>query len=337
MSNDLRSWFVTFSNGMIPLVENWGCDKKNTRNQPSLNPDPEEQTQVDERRIEPSITEDADPQPTATTGGQHARDQRSQATTQDRPRLRRRKSMARRKKRTSVISSDTEPESPPPEPKAIQAVVSAPEITPEAAPEITQSQEDLRDIHALMHEHLYIPLLKWSFNAQHNIFILTNYNGQIKHVDLVQLMVLAQPYVFDLEKLPLNNPNNGSDGRVAMKWRLTAFGRKKLHFGSNTASEGELTPTEGCTRQLLWKAQHLEDSDLQRFRRDKASEELKTSEDSPFVSRIKTKTFKVYPLTKTVADYFLSTKGTDTRHAGLIKYKKNIPKVRQQHTSLTQH
>ncbi|KAD5507713.1 hypothetical protein E3N88_15416 [Mikania micrantha] len=24
MSNDLRSWFVTFPNGMIPLVENWG-------------------------------------------------------------------------------------------------------------------------------------------------------------------------------------------------------------------------------------------------------------------------------------------------------------------------
>ncbi|KAD3337096.1 hypothetical protein E3N88_32616 [Mikania micrantha] len=27
MSNDLRSWFVTFPNGMIPLVENWGCDR----------------------------------------------------------------------------------------------------------------------------------------------------------------------------------------------------------------------------------------------------------------------------------------------------------------------
>ncbi|KAD5507639.1 hypothetical protein E3N88_15342 [Mikania micrantha] len=24
MSNDLRSWFVTFPNGVIPLVENWG-------------------------------------------------------------------------------------------------------------------------------------------------------------------------------------------------------------------------------------------------------------------------------------------------------------------------
>ncbi|KAD4888203.1 hypothetical protein E3N88_20276 [Mikania micrantha] len=28
MSNDLRSWFVTFPNGMIPLVENWGCDNR---------------------------------------------------------------------------------------------------------------------------------------------------------------------------------------------------------------------------------------------------------------------------------------------------------------------
>ncbi|KAD6119140.1 hypothetical protein E3N88_10411 [Mikania micrantha] len=27
MSNDLRSWFVTFPNGMIPLVGNWGCDR----------------------------------------------------------------------------------------------------------------------------------------------------------------------------------------------------------------------------------------------------------------------------------------------------------------------
>ncbi|KAD2393475.1 hypothetical protein E3N88_40452 [Mikania micrantha] len=27
MSNDLRSWFVTFPNGIIPLVENWGCSR----------------------------------------------------------------------------------------------------------------------------------------------------------------------------------------------------------------------------------------------------------------------------------------------------------------------
>ncbi|KAD5961463.1 hypothetical protein E3N88_12936 [Mikania micrantha] len=56
-----------------------------------------------------------------------------------------------------------------------------------------------------------------------------------------------------------------------------------------------------------------------------------------FTPKIKTRTSEVYPLTKTVADYFLSTKGTDTRHAGLIKYKKIIPIVRQHLTSLPQH
>ncbi|KAD5318088.1 hypothetical protein E3N88_18034 [Mikania micrantha] len=44
MSNDLRSWFVTFPNGMIPLVENWGCDIRCPRafeqsTHPSWHPD----------------------------------------------------------------------------------------------------------------------------------------------------------------------------------------------------------------------------------------------------------------------------------------------------------
>ncbi|KAD3642157.1 hypothetical protein E3N88_31381 [Mikania micrantha] len=90
--------------------------KKTTRKQQTTDPDPGRQKQADERRTEPSITEDADPQPTATTGAavgsnvevQQARDQRSQATAQDRPIFIGRKSMARRKKRTSAISSDSE-------------------------------------------------------------------------------------------------------------------------------------------------------------------------------------------------------------------------------------
>ncbi|KAD6796633.1 hypothetical protein E3N88_07529 [Mikania micrantha] len=47
---------------------------------------------------------------------------------------------------------------------------------------------------------------------------------------------------------------------------------------------------------------------------------IKTSEDSPLQppkKKTKTKTSEVNPLTKTVAEYFYSTKGADNRHAGL--------------------
>ncbi|KAD4385377.1 hypothetical protein E3N88_25545 [Mikania micrantha] len=46
------------------------------------------------------------------------------------------------------------------------------------------------------------------------------------------------------------------------------------------------------------------------------------SEESSYA--LKTKTSEVYPLTKTVAAYSHSTKGTDTRHAGLSKDKDNM-------------
>ncbi|KAD7478187.1 hypothetical protein E3N88_01323 [Mikania micrantha] len=81
----------------------------------------------------------------------------------------------------------------------------------------TQTPEDMRDISRLMHEHSYIPLVDWSFNAQERIFILTDYNGEIKLVDLLHLMTLAKPYILDLDKLPLNNPDNGADGRSAIR------------------------------------------------------------------------------------------------------------------------
>ncbi|KAD5318173.1 hypothetical protein E3N88_18119 [Mikania micrantha] len=50
MSNDLRSWFVTFPNGVIPLVEIWGCDRlipaegPSTHSPPALDaPEPKRQ------------------------------------------------------------------------------------------------------------------------------------------------------------------------------------------------------------------------------------------------------------------------------------------------------
>ncbi|KAD7117336.1 hypothetical protein E3N88_04604 [Mikania micrantha] len=231
-------------------------------------PDPEKQSMADERSSSPPRTEAAGPEPTARTEDavgsnvedQHAREQRSEAMAQNRPRFTRRKSMARRKRRTSAISTDSEPEE----------IISMPEVTSEAAPETTQNREDMRDISRLMHEHSYIPLVKWSFNAQERIFILTNYNGEIKLVDLLHLTMLAKPYILDLDKLPLNNPDNGADGRSGV--RLI---RKRAHVLRGT-----------------WKPSR--------------------------------QTSEVYPLTKTVADYSHGTKGTDTRHVGLIKDKDNM-------------
>ncbi|KAD7477798.1 hypothetical protein E3N88_00934 [Mikania micrantha] len=262
--------------------------KKTTRKQQSTDPDPdpERQSKADKRRKEPSTTEDAGPQPTATTDAavgsnvedEQARDQRSQATAQYRPRFRRRKSIARRKQRTYAISSDSE----------------------------------LEDLYGLKHHHTYIPIVKWSFNALHKVFTLTQFNGGIKVLDLTQLMVLAEPFIFDLERLPLENPDNGLDGRVTIKWvkaraqyqrlhRQTAFERKEFLFGSNIASEGH--------KELKANS----------FRR------LTASEDSLLHQRQRQ---RLPPLTKTVADYFHSTKGTDTRHAGLSKNKDNVPIVR---------
>ncbi|KAD3640330.1 hypothetical protein E3N88_29553 [Mikania micrantha] len=189
--------------------------KQTTRKQSTPNPDPERHTQADERRTEPSSAEDVGSQPTATTGAgvgttveaQQARDQRSQATAQNRPRFIRRKSMARRKRRASAIPSDSES----------KEIILVPEVTSEEAPDTTHSREDLRDISRLMHEHSYIPLVYWSFNAQEKTFILTDYNGDIKLVDLLHLTMLAKPYILDLDKLPLNNPDNGANGRTGIR------------------------------------------------------------------------------------------------------------------------
>ncbi|KAD4385525.1 hypothetical protein E3N88_25693 [Mikania micrantha] len=270
--------------------------KQTKSKQSTPNPDPERHSQADERRTKPSSAEDIGSQPTATTGeavestveAQQTRVLRSQATAQDKPRLGRRKRMARRKRRTSAISSDSESE----------AIILVPEVTPEAAPETTQSREDIRDIRRLMHEHSYIPLVNWSLNTQENTFILTNYNGEIKLMNLVQLMVLAKPYVFDLDKLPLNNPDNGADGRTGVRWI-----RKRAQVAQDY-----------CFRR----------STLRRFQKFRASEYqmlLKTLL-SNFLR--KTKTSEEIPSSKTVAEHFQSTKGTDIRHAGLMTYRDNM-------------
>ncbi|KAD4888650.1 hypothetical protein E3N88_20723 [Mikania micrantha] len=311
--------------------------KKTTRKQPSLNPDPERQTQADERRTEPSITKDTGPRPTATTGAavgsnveeQQARDQRSQATAQARPRFTRKKSIARKKKRTYAISSDSEPDSPPPGSKV--------------KPGASMPQDHPKDLHDLQHHHTYVPVVKWSYSRLHKLFTLTLLNGGIKVVELTQLFVLAAPFVFDLENLPLENPDNGQEGRQALS---CVKARAQPLEGRSDSSEAALLPKDN-----LFLSKVLQDNCFGRItlKGTKASEDLKASEvykllkNLPsfrrlfFAPRTKTKTSEVYPLTKTVADYFLSTKGTDTRHAGLIKYKKNIPKVRQQLTSLPQH
>ncbi|KAD4585555.1 hypothetical protein E3N88_23156 [Mikania micrantha] len=109
-------------------------------------------------------------------------------------------------------------------------------------------EEHLKDIHSLKHVHSYIPIVKWSFDALHKVFTLIQVNGGIKVLDLVQLMVLDDPFVFDLDKLPLDNPDNGSDGRVEAKWVKTRaqidwmqtqnMGSDDVHVISGPHSEG---------------------------------------------------------------------------------------------------
>ncbi|KAD7478355.1 hypothetical protein E3N88_01491 [Mikania micrantha] len=112
-------------------------------------PDPEKQSMADERSSSPPRTEAAGPEPTARTEDavgsnvedQQAREQRSEAMAQNRPRFIRRKSMAKRKKKTKTIPFNSEPD----------ASLSVPKVTSEATPETTQTQEDMRDISRLMH------------------------------------------------------------------------------------------------------------------------------------------------------------------------------------------
>ncbi|KAD4179497.1 hypothetical protein E3N88_28088 [Mikania micrantha] len=98
----------SLDNMPISLVIKINKGKKAARKQQSTDPDPERQSKADERSTEHPRTEDADQEPTARTNEavgsnveeQHARDQRSQAIAHDRPRFKRRKSIARRIKRT---------------------------------------------------------------------------------------------------------------------------------------------------------------------------------------------------------------------------------------------
>ncbi|KAD3641229.1 hypothetical protein E3N88_30453 [Mikania micrantha] len=298
----------------MPISSVYKKGKKTTRKQSIPNPDPERHTQAEERRTEPSRDEDIGPQPTATTGAavestveaQQARVLRSQATAQDKPRFTRRKSMAKRKKETKTIPLDSEPDT----------TLSVLEATSEATPKTTQTLEDMRDISRLMHEHSYIPLVNWSFNAQERIFILTDYNGEIKLVDLLHLMMLAKPYIFDLDMLPLNNPDNGADGRSAI--RLIRK-RAQVLRGTWKPSIGVSLNKHLRKEEVILRKQHC-------FRRITGScrrlYKTTASEESSYA--LKTKTSEVYPLTKTVAAYSHSTKGTDTRHAGLSKVKDNM-------------
>ncbi|KAD4982659.1 hypothetical protein E3N88_19330 [Mikania micrantha] len=116
---------------------------------------------------QPSRAEDAGSQPTATTGAavgsnveeQQVRDQRSQATAQDKPRFRRRKSITRRKKRTYAISSDSEPDSPPQGPKG--------------KPGASMPKDNPKNVYDLQHIHTYVPVVKWRYSRLHKEFTLS--------------------------------------------------------------------------------------------------------------------------------------------------------------------
>ena len=74
----------------------------------------------------------------------------------------------------------------------------------------------------------YIPITEWSFNAKQKMFTLKKQDGGIMVLDINHLIILADPFVFDLERLPLYNPDNRADGRVAIKW---AKGLEKVLIG----------------------------------------------------------------------------------------------------------
>ncbi|KAD6454772.1 hypothetical protein E3N88_09478 [Mikania micrantha] len=219
--------------------------------------------------------------------------------------------MARRTRRTSAISSDSESE----------AIISVPEVTPKAAPKTRRFQEDMRDISRLMHEQSYVPLVHWSFNTQENTFILTDSNGEIKLTDLLHLMMLAKPYILDLDKLPLNNPDDGADGRSGV--RLI---RKRAQ--NNILRKEEVTlRKQHCFRRITYSSQRLyktkasEDQHLKVFQNILSSS---ASEDSSQQLPQQTKTSEEIPSSKTVAEHSQSTKGTDTRHAGLMTDRDNM-------------
>ncbi|KAD7478356.1 hypothetical protein E3N88_01492 [Mikania micrantha] len=129
-------------------------------------------------------------------------------------------------------------------------------------------------------------------------------------------MMLAKPYIFDLDKLPLNNPDNGADGRSAI--RLIRK-RAQVLRGTWKPSIGASLNKHLRKEEVILRKQHC-------FRRITGScrrlYKTTASEESSYA--LKTKTSEVYPLTKTVADYSYGTKGTDTRHVGLSKDRDNM-------------
>ncbi|KAD4179498.1 hypothetical protein E3N88_28089 [Mikania micrantha] len=120
------------------------------------------------------------------------------------------------------------------------------------------------------------------------MFTLTQVNEGIKVLDIMHLMVLAKPFIFDPERLPLDNPDNGSD------WKNS----HQVGKGKSSGPEGREDNKEDPIRSFGSISLGGDYSPMQ-----PPKTKTKTSEDNP--------------LTKTVAEYFYSSKGDDNRHPGL--------------------
>ncbi|KAD6455036.1 hypothetical protein E3N88_09742 [Mikania micrantha] len=135
-----------------------------------------------------------------------------------------------------------------------------------------------RDLYDIQHHHTCVPVVKCSYSRIHKEFTLTLLNGSIKVVDLVQLFVLAAPFVFDLENLPLENPDDGQEGRQALRW---VKARAQVLTGEKFPSEGRSDSSEAALlpKDNLFLPKVLQDNCFGRITGIKSSEDLKASKD----------------------------------------------------------
>ncbi|KAD3336367.1 hypothetical protein E3N88_31886 [Mikania micrantha] len=81
-------------------------------------------------------------------------------------------------------------------------------------------------------------------------------------MDLLQLMLIAEPFVYELEKLPLHNLDNGSDGRIASKW---AKARAQPSEGRSYSSEATLLPKDNSLLLMAVQDNYFGRSTLRRI------------------------------------------------------------------------
>ncbi|KAD4586272.1 hypothetical protein E3N88_23873 [Mikania micrantha] len=65
-----------------------------------------------------------------------------------------------------------------------------------------------------MPKSVYFLVVEWSYSSLENKFVLKYCNGNIIKVQEYEIFSFPAPYIFDLENLPLLNPDNHTEGRL---------------------------------------------------------------------------------------------------------------------------